>query len=159
MSAHIKQINRQARLIKPVVAERVATQTFAGNKFPFCGCRAIGQRFGQERAHIFRRTFGFLLQMFFAGGKRGVGGIALHGGLVSIRMMLDASDQLNRIRQFHKVIIGAQFKRLGFGQRFFARGKNHQRGLRQRGVFAIISHQCQAIDIRHDQILKYDCWF
>ena len=43
MSAHIKQINGQARLIKPVVAERVATQTFAGNKFPFCSCRAIGQ--------------------------------------------------------------------------------------------------------------------
>ena len=93
-------------------------------------------------------------QLLLAFAQRPVGGIALQQVQVGPRVVADAGDQFDLIRQFHQVIIRAEGEGLAFDLRIFVGGEDDDGCFARAGVGAELTQQCQAVHAGHHQVLQ-----
>ena len=95
-------------------------------------------------------------QLLLADAQGAVGLVALQQGQVGARVVANTRHQFDGVRQLDQVIIGPGRKRRTLDQRVFLGGEHDDRNVLGHRVVAVLTHQGQAIQARHDQVLKDD---
>lgn len=75
---------------------------------------------------------------------------------VAAGMVADAGDELNFVRQFHQVVVGAVGKTFGLDSGLFLRRENDQRDFSGVFIFPKFLDQRHAVNLRHNKVLEDD---
>ena len=95
-------------------------------------------------------------QLLLADAQGAVGLVALQQGEVRARVVADTRHQLNGVGQLDQVIVGTGGEGRTLDQRVFLGRQNDDWDVLGRRVVTVFAHQGQAVQARHDQVLKDD---
>ena len=156
MSPRDGHANRLAAEIKQVDApDRVGKQLLIG-----AGNQRKRVRFAgaclQFRAHLVQdgKLLHALLLVRHGDFQALMRVIALQQVDVASRMIAQAGNDFDAIREFYHVIVRAERKGFGFGGGFFVDRQHNQRHVASGLIRAEIAHERQPVYFRHDEILK-----
>ncbi|MND72964.1 hypothetical protein D3C80_645260 [compost metagenome] len=93
-------------------------------------------------------------QLLLADAQGAVGLVALQQGQVGARVVADARHQFDGVRQLDQVVVGPGGKRRALDQRVFLGRQDDDRDVLGRRVVAVLTHQGQPVQARHDQVLQ-----
>ena len=95
-------------------------------------------------------------QLLLADAQGAVGLVALQQRQVGARVVADTRHQFDGVRQLDQVIVGPGGKRRALDQWVFLGRQDDDRNVLGRRVVAVLAHQGQTVQARHDQVLEND---